>query len=114
MSVLRAIGLMSGTSLDGIDTALIETDGAAIVRFGPVGYRGYGETERALLHQALAEATRLTDRTDRPGSLAEAEDLVTRLHGDAVEALLATNAIDPATIDAIGFHGQTVLHRPDE
>jgi 1,6-anhydro-N-acetylmuramate kinase len=36
---VRAIGLMSGTSLDGVDVALIETDGECILAFGPTGYR---------------------------------------------------------------------------
>ena len=114
MGLLRAIGLMSGTSLDGIDAALIETDGHGVVRFGPTGYVPYGEAERQILRQALAEAVQLTDRTDRPGILAEAEDLVTRLHGDAVKDLLRANAIDEGAIDVVGFHGQTVLHRPKQ
>src|SRR2546427_1273114 len=84
IETLRAIGLMSGTSLDGIDAALVETDGRSIVRFGPTGYRPYDEAQRQILRQALAEAVRLNDRAARPGVLAAAEDLVTRLHGDAV------------------------------
>src|SRR5215510_2872475 len=114
MQGLRAIGLMSGTSLDGIDAAVLETDGTAVLRFGPTGYRPYGEAERACLRQALAEAVQLSDRTARPGVLGEAEQLVTRLHGDAVEALLAAHGIARSTIDVIGFHGQTLLHRPPQ
>ena len=88
MSVVRAIGLMSGTSLDGVDAAVIETDGERIAAFGPVEYRPYRENERAVLRQALAEAVALTDRTARPGILAEAEALTTRVHAETVEELL--------------------------
>jgi anhydro-N-acetylmuramic acid kinase len=104
---------MSGTSLDGVDVALVETDGRRVFRFGPTGYRPYGEAERAPLRQALAEAAQLNDRTARPGALAEAERSVTRLHAEAVEALLAAHGVDRATIDVVGFHGQTLLHRPE-
>src|SRR5262245_692361 len=114
MPVLRAIGLMSGTSLDGIDVALVETDGEDVVRCGPTGYHPYGEAERASLRAALAEAVHLRDRAARPGVLAEAEQLVTRLHGETVDALLAANGIDRSTIDVTAFHGQTVLHRPED
>ncbi|MCF8476260.1 MAG: anhydro-N-acetylmuramic acid kinase [Pseudolabrys sp.] len=104
---------MSGTSLDGVDVALIETDGTRILGFGPVGYRPYSDDERALLRLALAEGAGLSDRTARPGALAEAEDFVTRVHAEAVETFLAAEHIDRANIAVVGFHGQTVLHRPE-
>jgi anhydro-N-acetylmuramic acid kinase len=107
---VQAIGLMSGTSLDGVDVALIETDGERVAALGPSFCRPYSEDERAILRQALAEAEVLTDRAARPGILAQAEALVTRQHGDAVESFLADNNI--AAVDVVGFHGQTVLHRP--
>ena len=110
--MLNAIGLMSGTSLDGIDVALIESDGERIGAFGPAGYRAYSVDERALLRQALADAASLTDRSLRPGALHRAEDLVTRAHAESVEALIAQHGIDRSRIDVVGFHGQTVLHRP--
>jgi len=110
---LRAIGLMSGTSLDGVDVALIETDGDAIDGFGPASYRAYSDSERDLLRKALADAVSLTNRDLRPGALAEAEALVTRAHAEAVETFLKSNSLTRDAIDVIGFHGQTVLHRPD-
>src|ERR1043166_2918562 len=113
MESLRALGLMSGTSLDGIDVALIETDGERVARFGPVGYRPYGERERDLLRRALAAATALTERSARPGVLADAEALVTQAHAEAVEDFLRAHAIARGDIAVVGFHGQTVLHRPE-
>jgi anhydro-N-acetylmuramic acid kinase len=64
---------MSGTSLDGVDVALIETDGQHVASFGPTGYRPYSDAERDLLRQALAAGVALTDRWQRPGVLAEAD-----------------------------------------
>ena len=112
MALVKAIGMMSGTSLDGVDVALIETDGHLISALGPSGYRAYADAERAVLRQALQEAVALTTRTARPGILAEAEALVTRTHAEAVEKFIADNAIDRASVAIVGFHGQTVLHRP--
>ncbi|MGE3150081.1 MAG: anhydro-N-acetylmuramic acid kinase [Pseudorhodoplanes sp.] len=109
---MLAIGLMSGTSMDGVDAAVLETDGETVSAFGPVFYRPYAEDERAVLRAALAEAAALTDRTARPGAVGLAEALVTRAHAEAVEQLLAAHAIPPPTVDVVGFHGQTVLHRP--
>ncbi|MBI1202860.1 MAG: anhydro-N-acetylmuramic acid kinase [Rhodopseudomonas sp.] len=103
---------MSGTSLDGVDVALLETDGTRILGFGPVGYRAYSDDERALLRQALADAVGLSDRAARPGVLGQAEAFITRAHAEAVESFLAAEAIDRADIGIVGFHGQTVLHRP--
>src|SRR5262245_13293153 len=113
MSIVQAIGLMSGTSLDGVDVAIIETDGERIAGFGPTGYRAYTEAERSQLREALADATGLSDRSARPGVLAQAEALVTRVHGDAVADYLENNGLSLSAVEIIGFHGQTVLHRPE-
>ena len=112
MGVLRAIGLMSGTSLDGVDVALIETDGETVASFGPSSYRPYTPAERELLRQALADASGLTERQARPGVLAQAEALVTDAHADAVESFLRKFGIARDGIAVVGFHGQTVVHRP--
>src|SRR6202140_658714 len=110
--MLTAIGLMSGTSLDGVDIALIETDGRRVKSFGPSGYRPYADHERGLLRQALSEAVDLPQREARPGILREAEHAVTIAHAEAVAAFTAQNHISCQDIDIVGFHGQTVLHRP--
>jgi len=108
-----AIGTMSGTSLDGVDVALVETDGEAVSALGPTGFRPYSAPERAVLAAALEVARAVADRTERPPVLAAAEVLVTRAHAEAIEAFLAEHAIARETVAAVGFHGQTVIHRPE-
>ncbi len=104
MRHLLAIGLMSGTSLDGIDAALIETDGAAHVR--PLGALTlpYAADFRKGLRQAIGGGL-------DPRAI---EERLTDLHAAAVLALLRHLDRRAGDIDVIGFHGQTVLHRPQE
>jgi anhydro-N-acetylmuramic acid kinase len=111
--MLTTLGLMSGTSLDGVDVAMIETDGRRVKAFGPSGYRPYTERERSLLRQALTEAVHLPQRDARPGILREAEHAVTVAHAEAVAAFVAQHRFKFEDIDIVGFHGQTVLHRPE-
>ncbi|HUS96891.1 MAG TPA: anhydro-N-acetylmuramic acid kinase, partial [Hyphomicrobiaceae bacterium] len=114
--VMCAIGLMSGTSMDGIDVARIETDGDRILRRFPAITYPYSVDFRARLIEALDIAQTLRGRTARPGALAEIEAVLTTHHADAVTTYLRDSAPmeGPAAVDLIGFHGQTILHRPAE
>ncbi|KQS72931.1 anhydro-N-acetylmuramic acid kinase [Rhizobium sp. Leaf371] len=112
--IMTAIGLMSGTSMDGIDLALLETDGEAVLRRGPSHGLAYDSGFRARLKAALVMAAPIRDRGERPGDLVRIERDLTLLHAVAVHDFLHANGLKPGDIDVIGFHGQTVLHRPDE
>ena len=109
---MRALGLMSGTSMDGIDVALIETDGENALTRGPAMTLAYNLEQREALAEAVSHARGIVRRGDRPGNLTATERMVTELHAAAVHAFCRKQKIDRATIDVIGFHGQTVLHRP--
>ncbi len=98
--------------MDGIDVALIDTDGETVQHLGPSALHVYQESEVAILRAAMEAAPALRTRTERPGVIAEAEKIVTALHAKAVNVFLDANAIDRASIDVVGFHGQTILHRP--
>jgi len=111
--IRTAIGLMSGTSMDGIDVALLRTDGRAVVERGPFLGVPYEPAFRDRLKLALEQAKVITQRDQRPGDLASIERELTLRHAIAVREFLAANALDISSIDVIGFHGQTVLHRPD-
>lgn len=104
---------MSGTSLDGIDVALLSTDGEAFVERGPSRTFPYQPDQQAMLRDALEEAKSLTDRKARPGILAEAERELTEWHALAVESFCEQEGLTPSEFDLIGFHGQTVIHRPE-
>lgn len=109
--IRRALGLMSGTSMDGIDIALIETDGEAHVRRLAAGGVAYAPAFRDRLRGALRDALTIKERHERPGDLASVEAELTRLHADAVMRFIGDRMLQPSAIDVIGFHGQTVLHR---
>ncbi len=94
---MRAIGLMSGTSLDGVDAAWLETDGEAVQRFGPSLTLPYDASLRADLRRVLDMAPGL--RADDP-FLADVTARLTRRHVEAVAAL-------SEAADIVGFHGQT-------
>ncbi len=112
--IYNSIGLMSGTSLDGIDVALIRTDGEGFLERGPSMTYSYPPERQALLSQALKDAAVITDRTQRPGCLAEVEEKLTHWHVGALEKFFETTDYDNTMIDVIGFHGQTILHRPEQ
>lgn len=112
--VLKVIGLMSGTSLDGVDAALIDTDGEGVVSFGPAITTAYDDETRAGLRAALDLARGVAAGAPVPQAIREAERRVTEAHADVVKALLLAAHIDASRVALIGFHGQTILHRPQE
>ncbi len=101
------VGLMSGTSADGVDAALIETDGDTHVRLLAAAERPYAQAERlairAAAQRALAHAAPAPDR-----QIAAAEHMLTLAHAEAVRMLPGWEQAE-----LVGFHGATVAHRPD-
>ena len=94
--VVRALGAMSGTSLDGVDAAVVETDGERIYGFGETGYRAYSDKERDVLRAALGK-----------WSGAEVEAAAQQVEIAHIEALQGFE-----DVELIGFHGQTLAHAP--
>lgn len=97
-----AIGLMSGTSMDGIDAALIHTDGGALVEPVAAIAVPYAQNFRDSLRAALGHQQAEPELT---------RDL-TALHVGAVQRLLDTAGLNSADVDVVGFHGHTIFHDP--
>jgi anhydro-N-acetylmuramic acid kinase len=104
--LLTAIGLMSGTSMDGIDAAIVRTDGLAVVETGAAATVPYRSALRRRLQKLVADQGR--DKEEAR----QVERDITLAHIDAVERLLAGAGLSPDKIDLIGFHGHTVFHNP--
>lgn len=107
---MRVLGFMSGTSLDAVDMAVLETDGEAILGFGPAGERKLTEATRALALEATETAKSWTRGTPEPAVFAEAARAVADEHFEAADAFLKANGLAWSDLDLVGFHGQTVLH----
>ncbi len=103
-SWIWALGLMSGTSIDGIDAALIRTDGETIREFGPTLTRPYNTGLRASIRSALG-------RRKAESGLVRA---ITRCHAEAVDELLERHPEFCGKVSLIGFHGHTLTHLPGE
>jgi anhydro-N-acetylmuramic acid kinase len=108
---MRAIGLMSGTSMDGIDVAAIVSDGEDRLARGEALSLPYDPAFRERLAGAVAEARGLGERTARTPLLSAVEAELTERHACAVRRLLDSGGRRDA--DLIGFHGHTVLHAPE-
>jgi anhydro-N-acetylmuramic acid kinase len=105
---LRIIGLMSGTSMDGVDAAFIETDGVGHLALGENASTNFDPDFRAALRSFVAS---VPERGASPQERS-IEATLTDLHVRAVESLLSQMKMRPDQIDLIGFHGQTIWHRP--
>jgi anhydro-N-acetylmuramic acid kinase len=112
MESIWAVGLMTGTVLDGnIDVALLRTDGETIAEFGPWTLAPYGADLRDLLVETVAAARRWNFDGAEPSIFAEAEAQLTRAQSEAVRDLVESAGLTMNDIGIVGFHGQTVLHR---
>ena len=112
MRLITAIGLMSGTSMDGIDLAVVTTDGDGRIERGASDFVAYDARFRSRLEAGLETAKTIGRREERPGDLAALETEITQRHAEAVARFLAGRG-EGLRPDLIGFHGQTVLHRPE-
>lgn len=112
MSTRLAIGLMSGTSMDGIDAALMETDGEGVVNPIAFMFFAYEADFRPRLRAAMARALEMHAPARDP-LIDAVEQESTGLHAMAVHRLLAATHTRRDDVAVIGFHGQTVAHRPD-
>ena len=112
MDPIWAIGLMTGTVLDGnIDVALLRTDGESVDSFGAYTLAPYPQSIRDLLEETLAQARKWNFEGPEPAIFKQAEDALTRAQSAAVLDLVRQAGLRPEEIGIIGFHGQSVLHR---
>lgn len=105
--IYRAIGLMSGTSMDGIDLALIESDGKKTIIRKNFAYKSYQESFKQNLRNIIYNSPKLEQ-------IKSVENELTLLHANLVNQFLEENQIDKKTIDLIAFHGHTILHIPEK
>ncbi len=104
---LTALGLMSGTSLDGIDAALIVSDGLQLIETGAVESFPYDPFFREKLRSCLGKLP--VDPT-----VLEVNEELTSRHIMAVMDVLEKNNLEATDIDLVGFPGHTILHRPKD
>ncbi|MDB5495657.1 MAG: putative molecular chaperone [Phenylobacterium sp.] len=107
---MRVLGFMTGTSLDAVDMAVLETDGETIAAFGPAGERKLSEPTRDIMLAATQAASKWPRGAPEPAIFAEAARAGAQEHFAAAEEFLARHDLKWSDIELIGMHGQTVLH----
>jgi len=112
---MRVLGFMTGTSLDAVDMAVLETDGEAIQAFGPAGERKLTDATRNLALEATRAALAWPRGAPEPEIFARTAQAVAEEHFAAAAPFLAANGLAWSDLDLIGMHGQTVLQeRPQD
>ncbi|MEN5051560.1 anhydro-N-acetylmuramic acid kinase [Brevundimonas naejangsanensis] len=114
---LRVLGFMTGTSLDAVDMAVIETDGHDILSFGPAGEMKLDSETRAVIEDAIEDAFDWERDEEEPDSFEDARMAVADAHLAAALGFMAVNGVKSSALDLVGVHGQTVLHEaptPDQ
>ena len=109
--IYTAMGLMSGTSLDGVDVSIIESDGNK--EFSSILDR-YFEYDKELIQKILILREKITDSEQLNKYLYEIKDLereITLFHAEAIKETLG---MTKSSVDLIGFHGQTIFHDPEK
>ncbi len=112
LQTFTALGLMSGTSMDGIDGAVLATDGEAYLDAGPTLSHPYSDFVRVRIKEAIEAAQDLALDAAWPDVFKVAEREITVAHATVVRELLSDPSVKPDDIQILGFHGQTVLHQP--
>lgn len=107
---LRVLGFMTGTSLDAVDMAVIETDGENIISFGPAGEMKLDAETRAIVEDAIEDALDWERDEEEPESFEDARMAVADAHLAAALSFMAVNGVKSGGLDLVGVHGQTVLH----
>ncbi len=107
---LRVLGFMTGTSLDAVDMAVIETDGHDVLSFGPAGEMKMDGETRAVIEDAIEDAFDWERDEEEPDSFEDARMAVADAHLAAALGFMAVNGVKSSALDLVGVHGQTVLH----
>jgi anhydro-N-acetylmuramic acid kinase len=107
---MRILGFMTGTSLDAVDMAVLETDGETIEGFGPAGERKLSEAVRELVLETITAALAWPRGAARPAIFQACAQAVAEEHYAAAQGFLVDNHLSWDEIDLLGIQGQTVLH----
>lgn len=107
IKTFNALGLMSGSSIDGVDAALISTDGVDVYNFGPFLHTAYDEPLRDKIRSIIGKKE---DTDEINAQIKEVEQELTRFHAQVVENFIANYDVK---VDVVGFEGHTIYHDPN-